>query len=145
MKEAKGGTPKDTRASMRKEDERSNSVLSVRLTGSEMTKLKSVAEKTGRKISDIVKMGAGLGAGLTDQAYKKGFKNGHDEGFQEAKDMYAVYAICMKCHDGIAITDEEMRDETGLLFSNQFTCYHEDCGIPKERTGEELRRLRKKK
>ncbi len=143
MKEASGETQKDIKARMRKEYERSNPVLSIRLTENEMIKLKSVADKTGRKISEIVKAGMGLGAATTDQAYKKGLKKGFDKGFQKAREKYAVYATCMTCYDGIPITDDEMRDEAGLLYSNEYTCLHESCGLPKERTGVEVRWFRK--
>jgi flagellar biosynthesis/type III secretory pathway protein FliH len=70
--------------------ETSHPVLSLRLTAGEMTKLKSAADKTGRKLTDIVKEGAGLGATTTDRAYQQGFKQGYREGFEAAKQKYAV-------------------------------------------------------
>lgn len=143
MNETCSKTKKISKAGQKNDDNEPCQTMSVRLKASEMAKLRSVADKTGRTITDIVKAGSGLGSTTTDQAYRKGFKEGFDEGFQEARDKYAVYAMCAKCLNGIAITDDEMRDEAGLLYSNEYTCYHEDCGVPKERTGDELRRFKK--
>jgi len=108
-----------------------------------MEKLRSIAGKTGYTITDVVKAGASLGTATTKQAYKKGFKKGYDEGFQKARDRYAVFAICITYSDTIALTDEEMRDEAGQLYSNEYTCCHDGCMLPKERTGVEVRRFKK--
>ncbi len=143
MSEIGSKTKNSAKVDQKNDNEGPCQSVSVRLKASEMTQLRSVAEKTGRTITDLVKAGAGIGAALTDLVYKKGFKEGHDKGIQEAKDMYAVHAMCANCHDGIAITNDEMRDEAGLLYTNEFTCYHEECGIPRERTGVELRKFRK--
>jgi len=143
MSETGNKTKKTSKADQKNDDEGPCQTISVRLKASELATLRLAAKRTGRTITEIVKSGAGIGATLTDQAYKRGFKNGHSEGRQEAKDEYAVYAMCLKCYDGIAITDDEMRNEAGLLYTNEFSCYHEECGIPKERTGGKLRRFKK--
>lgn len=123
--------------------ETSHPVLSLRLTAGEMTKLKSAADKTGRKLTDIVKEGAGLGATTTDRAYQQGFKQGYREGFEEAKQKYAVYATCIVCGDSTPITDEKRRDNAGELYNYEYTCVHEGCQLPKDQAVVRVRRFKK--
>jgi len=122
--------------------ERSHPVLSLRLSEEEMAKLKSAADRTGRKITDIVKAGAGVGAATTDQAYHEGFRKGFSEGFEEAKHKYAVYATCIVCGDSTPITGEKRRDEAGELYNCEHTCVHEDCRLTKDRMAGTVRRFK---
>lgn len=143
MEKSRSRTEKDAKVSTKGEYERSHPALSVRLTEGEMGKLKSIAEKSGRKVTDLVKAGAGIGAAMTDRAYKEGLKKGFSEGFEKAKQKYVVYTMCAACLKQIPITDGEMSGEAGDLYFNNYTCLHEGCQLPKNEMGDEVRRFNK--
>lgn len=85
--------------------EKSHPALSIRVNQEVRQQIKDYQAKTGKSVADILKEAVGVQNGN----YELAELNGHEEGFQDAKEKYCVTFPCSVCGEEIEIASDKMR------------------------------------
>ena len=108
-------------------------VVSFRVSKETYDQFKDLLEKEKKSIGQFFREAL--------EVEERNYKEARRRGYKAAKEKYAVYAWCSSCLNGMPITDDDMKDEAGLLYSNEFTLLHDDCRLPEDMDPELVRRF----
>jgi len=114
-------------------------VVSYRVTKEEYTRLKDVLTRQNKTMKEFFRQALKL----EEREYREAQRRGYLEGFNDAKEKYAVWLYCVDCGNGIAVADEKVKEE--MTASYERMAMHTNCDVPKDADPRMIIRFKKRR
>ncbi|MBI2847143.1 MAG: ribbon-helix-helix protein, CopG family [Chloroflexi bacterium] len=99
--------------------EQANPTISVRVSRQLHERLKSLKEKSGKSVGDVVREALGV----QEKSLKGIYRRGYNKGWTDAEQRYRVDYPCSRCGGTLTIDSDEEKQAAAMYMREQEWCH----------------------